>query len=85
MKQTISLNLLDIKISNFQKGYQLSTAQSRHTYATQIFILIYVTLLDDPEEREPLLQPFACMQHGVTVDLVPHKHGGKSGIQVEGE
>jgi hypothetical protein len=50
-----------------------------------IFILNYVTLLDDPDELEPLLQPFACMRHGISVDLTPQKHGGRSGIRVDGD
>jgi hypothetical protein len=50
-----------------------------------VFLLNYVTLLDDDNENESLLQPFACMRHGVLMDLTPVKHGGDGGMNVEGQ
>jgi hypothetical protein len=50
-----------------------------------IFILNYVTLLEDSTEHESLLQPFTCMRHGISMDLTPTKHGGLGGMTVEGQ
>jgi hypothetical protein len=50
-----------------------------------IFILNYVSLLDDTTENESLLQPFACMRHGIQMDLTPSKYGGECGMRIEGE
>jgi hypothetical protein len=50
-----------------------------------VFLLNYVTLLDDANENESLLKPFACMRHGVSMDLTPVKHGGEGGMNVEGQ
>ena len=43
----------------------------------------YATMIDDKEETESLIVPFCMMAHGITVDLVPEKYGGKSGMMVE--
>jgi hypothetical protein len=50
-----------------------------------ILILNYVSLLDDSNERESLLQPFSCMRHGVTMDLTPIQHGGLGGMKIDGQ
>jgi hypothetical protein len=50
-----------------------------------IFIINYVTLLDDNDECESLLQPFGCMRHGIAMDLTPRKHGGKGGMRIDGQ
>ena len=43
----------------------------------------YATMIDDKEETESLIVPFCMMAHGITVDLVPEKYGGKSGMIVD--
>ena len=43
----------------------------------------YETLIDDEEETESLIVPFCMMAHGIKVDMVPEKYGGKSGMTVE--
>ena len=43
------------------------------------------TLIDDENEKESLFVPFACMAHGIKIDMVSNKYGGKGGITVEGE
>ena len=42
------------------------------------------TLIDDENEKESLCVPFACMAHGIKIDMVPTKYGGKGGMTVEG-
>ena len=34
------------------------------------------TLINDDNEKESLCVPFACMEHGVKIDMVPTKYGG---------
>jgi hypothetical protein len=50
-----------------------------------ILVLNYVSLLEDEEETESLLQPFSCMRHGVRMDLTPIVYGGESGMRVDGQ
>ncbi len=50
-----------------------------------ILILNYVSLLDDNDEHESLLQPFTSMKHGIRMDLTPTLYGGESGMQVDGQ
>lgn len=49
-----------------------------------ILLITYVTLLNDDNETESLLQPFSCMRHGIKMDLTPDKHGGTGGMTVDG-
>ena len=48
-----------------------------------LLCLNYVTLIYDKEETDSLIVPFCMMAHGITVDMVPEKYGGKSGMTVE--
>ena len=48
-----------------------------------LLCLNYVTLIYDKEETDSLIVPFCMMAHGITVDMVPEKYGGKSGMKVE--
>ena len=34
-------------------------------------------LINDENEKESLCVPFACMAHGIKIDMVPTKYGGK--------
>ena len=43
------------------------------------------TLIGDENEKESLCVPFACMAHGIKIDMVPTKYGGKGGMTVEGD
>ena len=43
------------------------------------------TLIDDDNEKESLCVPFACMAHGIKIDMVPNKYGGKGGMTVDGD
>ena len=42
----------------------------------------YATLIDDKDETESLIVPFCMMTHGINIDMVPEKYGGKSGMTV---
>ena len=50
-------------------------------------ILLYnnATLIDDENEKESLCVPFAYMAHGVKIDMIPMKYGGKEGMTIEGD
>ena len=50
-----------------------------------LFVMNYVTMLDDDNERESLAVPFQSMKHGVTVDLTPTKYGGTGKMKVDGQ
>ena len=39
----------------------------------------YATLIDDKDETESLIVPFCMMAHGIEVNMVPEKYGGKMG------
>ena len=36
-----------------------------------LFIMNYVTLIDDDNEFESLCVPFSLMQHGIAIDMIP--------------
>jgi hypothetical protein len=50
-----------------------------------ILVLNYVSLLEDDEETESLLQPFSCMRHGIRMDMTPTIYGGESGMNIDGQ
>jgi hypothetical protein len=50
-----------------------------------ILVLNYVSLLEDEDETESLLQPFSCMRHGIRMDMTPVLYGGESGMRVDGQ
>ena len=43
------------------------------------------TLIYDENEKESLCVSFACMEHGIQIDMVPTKYGGLGGMTVEGD
>lgn len=50
-----------------------------------LFVANNTTLLEDKTERESLAVPYDMMRHGIRVDIVSLKHGGRQGIWVENE
>ena len=42
-------------------------------------------MIDDDNEKESLCVPFACMAHGIKIDIVPNKYEGKGGMTVDGD
>ena len=48
-----------------------------------IFEVNYATLVDDENEYESLVVPFEMMKHGIKVNMIPPKYGGKGAITIE--
>jgi hypothetical protein len=42
-------------------------------------------LIQDEDEFESLLVPFEMMKHGVKIDMIPPKYGGKGSITIDDE
>ena len=50
-----------------------------------LLVLNYATLIDDPDESESLMVPFAMMRHGCLVNQLPMQHGGNPGVTVDSD
>ena len=50
-----------------------------------IFEVNHATLIEDDNELESLVVPFAMMKHGIHLDMIPRKYGGSNSIVVDGE